>query len=385
MTTSAKTLTPEQLAALQKAQGIAQQLALDKYLSGRATQYGTTPKGGTSWTAGQALANPFAGLKDFGTYERSRLEYVGQGEEGGYEQKTDTVNKTAGDILSEKFKDQLGHKSVFLKAYKKDEKGNPVETDLNALTPEEINSGNVVLFMGGATGGRDRERMAQAYIPQGDKLIPIGDPKYYKGEHPDAKNVATALKVGSLLAMPFGGVGGLLSGVTGTAGAAGAAGAALGELGINTAGTGLAGQLASIGLPSFAADAGAKALVSGALGGGIGSLTGTGFKEGFKSGATSSLASDVIGAGVNKVAPDAFKGLGSLEVPAKSLATSALTAGVLGRPFDVGQAVKGAAINYGLNQAGQAAGFEPKQQAALMRGLNFVMPLIAARRKPGGP
>lgn len=385
MTTSAKTLTPEQLAALQKAQGIAQQLALDKYLSGRATQYGTTPKGGTSWTAGQALANPFAGLKDFGTYERSRLEYVGQGEEGGYEQKTDTVNKTAGDILSEKFKDQLGHKSVFLKAYKKDEKGNPVETDLNALTPEEINSGNVVLFMGGATGGRDRERMAQAYIPQGDKLIPIGDPKYYKGEHPDAKNVANALKIAAIASLPFGGVGGLLSGVTGTAGAAGAAGAALGELGINTAGTGLAGQLASMGLPSFAADAGAKALVSGALGGGIGSLTGTGFKEGFKSGATSSLASDVIGAGVNKVAPDAFKGLGSLEVPAKSLATSALTAGVLGRPFDVGQAVKGAAINYGLNQAGQAAGFEPKQQAALMRGLNFVMPLIAARRKPGGP
>jgi hypothetical protein len=80
-----------------------------------------------------------------------------------------------------------------------------------------------------------------------------------------------------------------------------------------------------------------------------------------------------------------FKGLGSLEVPGKSIATSALTAKALGRPFDVGQAVKGAAINYGLNQAGQAAGIEPKQQAAMMKFLNFAAPLIAARRKPGGP
>ena len=388
MSTSAKTLTPEQQAALAKLQSFTQQKALDDYLSGRATQYGTTPKGAksdTGWTAGEALVNPFAGLKDFGTYERPRMEYVGQGEEGGYERKIDTVNKTAGDILSEKFKDQLGHKSVFLKAYKKDDKGNPVETDLNALTPEEINSGNVVLFMGGATGGRDRERMAQAYIPQGDKLIPIGDPKYYKGEHPDAKNVANALKIAAIASLPFGGIGGLLSGVTGTAGVGGLAGAALGELGINTAGSGLAGTLASAGLPSFAADAAAKALVSGVLSGGLGKLTDQPFSKGFKTGVTSSLASDVIGAGVNKVAPDMFKGLGSLEVPARSIATSALTAGVLGRPFDVGQAVKGAAINYGLNQAGQAAGVDPKQQAAMMKFLNFAAPLIAARRKPGGP
>ena len=383
MTTSAKTLTPEQFAALQKAQGIAQQLSLDKYLSGRATQYGATPKGAksdTGWTAGEALVNPFAGLTDFGKKMQSVSQ--GGGEEAPQEQE---VAKTASDLMREKFSEQLGHKSTFTKAYKKDEKGNPVEVELDSLTPEELNSGNVVLFMGGKTGGESRERMAQAYIPKGDKLIPIGDPKYYKGEHPDAKNVATALKVGSLLAMPFGGVGGLLSGVTGTAGAAGAAGAALGELGINTAGTGLAGQLASMGLPSFAADAGAKALVSGALSGGIGSLTGTGFKEGFKSGATSSLASNLINAGVNAAAPDAFKGLGSLEVPARSLATSALTAKALGRPFDVEQAVKGAAINYGLNQAGQAAGVDPKQQAAMMKFYNFAAPLIAARRKPGGP
>jgi hypothetical protein len=389
MSTSAKTLTPEQIAALQKAQGIAQQQALDKYLSERVTQYGATPKGAksdTGWTAGEALANPFAGLKDFG---KKNVDIYGTDELIGNVVGQEERAKTASDLMREKFGEQLGHKSTFTKAYKKDEKGNPVEVELDSLTPEELNSGNVVLFMGGKTGGESRERMAQAYIPKGDKLIPIGDPKYYKGEHPDAKNVATALKVGSLLAIPFGGVSGLLSGVTGTAGAAGAAGAALGELGINTAGSGLAGTLASAGLPSFAADAGAKALVSGVLSGGLGKLSGQPFSTGFKTGATSSLASDVIGAGVNKVAPDMFKGLGSLGVPAKSIATSALTSGVLGRPFDLGQAAKGAAINYGLNQAisagGKELGIDPKQQAALMKFYNFAAPLIAARRKSGGP
>jgi hypothetical protein len=385
VTTSAKTLTPEQQAAIAKLQSFQQQQALDKYLSGRATQYGTTPKGAksdTGWTAGQTLANPFAGLKDFG---KKNVDIYGTGEELSNVVGQEERAKTASDLMREKFGEQLGHNSTFTKAYKKDEKGNPVEVELDSLTPEELNSGNVILYMGGKTGGESRERMAQAYIPKGDKLVPVGDPAYYKGEHPDAKNVANALKIGAILSLPFGGIGGLLSGVTGTAGATGAAAAALGELGINTAGTGLAGQLANLGLPSLAADAGAKALVSGALSGGIGSLTGTGFKEGFKSGATSSLASDVIGAGVNKVAPDAFKGLGSLEAPAKSLATSALTAKALGRPFDVGQAAKGAVINYGLNQAGQAAGVDPKQQAAMMKFYNFAAPLIAARRKPGGP
>jgi hypothetical protein len=385
MSTSTKTLTPEQQAALAKLQSFQQQKALDEYLSGRATQYGATPKGAksdTGWTAGEALVNPFAGLKDFG---KKNVDIYGTGEELSNVVGQEERAKTASDLMREKFGEQLGHKSTFTKAYKKDDKGNPVEVELDSLTPEELNSGNVVLFMGGKTGGESRERMAQAYIPKGDKLIPVGDPKYYKGEHPDAANVATALKVGSLLAMPFGGVGGLLSGVTGTAGVAGAAGAALGELGINTAGSGIAGTLASAGLPSFAADAAAKALVSGVVSGGLGKLADQPFSKGFKTGATSSLASDVIGAGLNKVAPDMFKGLGSLEVPGKSIATSALTAKALGRPFDVGQAVKGAAINYGLNQAGQAAGIEPKQQAAMMKFLNFAAPLIAARRKPGGP
>jgi hypothetical protein len=289
------------------------------------------------------------------------MEYVGQGEEGGYEQKVDTVNRTAGDVLSDTFKEQLGHKSVFLKAYKKDEKGNPVETNLNALTPEEINSGNVILYMGGKTGGTDRERMAQAYIPKGDKLIPVGDPSYYKGEHPDAKNVATALKIAAIASLPFGGAGAFLGNVTGS----------------------LASGIASLGIPQVAANIGANALASGVVQGAISKGLGGDFSKGFKSGAISGG----IGAGVGELGAMSGldKGLGSLYTPAKSIATSALTSAATGRPFDVGQAVKGAAINYGLNQAGQAAGIEPKQQVALMKFLNFAAPLIAARRKPGGP
>lgn len=361
MSTSAKTLTPEQQAALAKLQSFQQQKALNDYLSSRATQYGTTPKGAksdTGWTAGETLVNPFAGLTDFG----KKMEQISQGggEEAPQEQE---VAKTASDLMREKFGEQLGHKSTFTKAYKKDEKGNPVEVELDSLTPEELNSGNVVLFMGGKTGGESRERMAQAYIPQGDKLIPVGDPKYYKGEHPDAANVANALKIGAILSLPFGGAGALLGNVTG----------------------GVASGIASLGIPQMAANIGANALASGVLQGAISKGLGGDFSKGFKSGAISGG----IGAGVGELGAMSGldKGLGSFYTPAKSLATSALTSAATGRPFDVGQAVKGAAINYGLNQAisagGKELGINPKQQAALMKFYNFAAPMIAAqRRKP---
>lgn len=355
------TLTPAQLDALKKLQSFQQQQALDNYLSGRATQYGATPKGAkadTGWTAGESLVNPFAGLTDFGTYERPRMEYIGQGEEGGYEQKIDTVNRTAGDVLSEQFKDQLGHKSVFLKGYKKDEKGNPVEVDLNSLTPEQINSGDYIIYMGGKTGGTERERMAQAYIPKGDKLIPVGDPSYYKGEHPDAKNVANALKIAAIATLPFGGAGALLGGATSS----------------------LTGAL-SAGLGSFAPIA-SNALVSGVTQGALSKAMGGDFSKGFKSGAIAGG----VGAGINSLGVNLGldKSLGSLYTPAKSIATSGVTSLLTGQKFDPTTAVKNAAINYGLNQAGQSMGIDPKQQAAVMKFLNFAAPMIAARRKPGG-
>lgn len=347
-------LSPAQQDALKKLQSFQQQKALDDYLSSRATQYGATPKGAksdTGWTAGETLVNPFAGLTNFGK-KMVAVNASGDDAPGADVEQA----KTASDLFREKFGDQLGHKSTFTKAYKKDEKGNPVEVELDSLTPEEINSGNVVLFMGGKTGGTERERMAQMYIPKGDKLIPVGDPTYYKGEHPDAKNVANALKVGSLLSMPFGGIGGLLSGASST----------------------LAGGLATL-VPQAVANVGANAITSGILSGGISKLTGGDFSKGFKSGAISGA----VGSGLDQFAPDVFKNMGQFSVPAKSIATSGITSLLTGQKFDPTTAVKNAAINYGLNQAGQSMGVDPKQQAAMMKLLKFAAPMIATqKRKP---
>lgn len=353
------TLTPAQLDALKKLQSFQQQQALDSYLSGRATQYGATPKGAkadTGWTAGESLVNPFAGLTDFG---KKKVPIYGTDEQISNVVGEEEQAKTASDLMREKFGEQLGHKTTFTKAYKKDEKGNPVEVELDSLTPEQLNSGEYVLFMGGKTGGTERERMAQMYIPKGDKLIPIGDPQYYKGEHPDAKKVATALKVGSLLSMPFGGVGGLLGGVTGS----------------------VASGLATL-VPQTVANIGANALVSGVTQGALSKAMGGDFSKGFKSGAIAGG----VGAGVNSLGATLGldKSLGSLYTPAKSLATSGVTSLLTGQKFDPTTAVKNAAINYGLNQAGQSMGIDPKQQAAVMKFLNFAAPMIAARRKPGG-
>ena len=352
------TLTPAQLDALKKLQSFQQQQALDSYLSGRATQYGATPKGAkadTGWTAGETLVNPFAGLTDFG---KKKVPIYGTDEQISNVVGEEEQAKTASDLMREKFGEQLGHKTTFTKAYKKDEKGNPVEVELDSLTPEQLNSGEYVLFMGGKTGGTERERMAQAYIPKGDKLIPVGDPTYYKGEHPDAKNVATALKVGSLLSMPFGGAGALLGGATSS----------------------LTGAL-SAGLGSFAPIA-SNALVSGVTQGALSKAMGGNFSKGFKSGAIAGG----VGAGINSLGVNLGldKSLGSLYTPAKSLATSGVTSLLTGQKFDPTTAVKNAAINYGLNQAGQSMGIDPKQQAAMMKFLNFAAPMIAARRKPGG-
>jgi hypothetical protein len=93
-------------------------------------------------------------------------------------------------------------------------------------------------------------------------------------------------------------------------------------------------------------------------------LTGNKFSTGFKSGAASGGIGSLVGDASKALGLD--KTLGSLSTPAKSLATSALVAKALNRPFDFGQAAQNAAINYGFNQAGQAAGFTPSQQKNLL-------------------
>jgi hypothetical protein len=390
MSTSAKILTPEQQSALAKFQAFAGQQAAPKEIPTLTDYQGKTYGGDVlARLAGQISQNLDTSKLRGGAFGVNVDDDTSIGFSASEAKKLLGRMPTAPEMVILDMARGLASQGITdisdLGKYKPTEVEETVEGEgapttqkvtkrINPETGKEFTSGFGATYTGkGGTG----------YNVEFDSE---GKPKFYTS----GINTSDAGKIMPLLMMatlPFGGIGGLLSGVTGTAGVTGVAGAALGELGINTAGSGLAGTLASAGLPSFAADAAAKALVSGVASGGLGKLTGQPFSKGFKTGVTSSLASDVIGAGINKVAPDMFKGLGSLGVPAKSLATSALTAAARGKPFDLGQAVKGAAINYGLNQAigagGKELGIDPKQQAAMMKFYNFAAPMIAAqRRKP---
>lgn len=174
-----------------------------------------------------------------------------------------------------------------------------------------------------------------------------------------------------LAAIPYTGV---LDSIAGTA--ANVAGPA-GELASNS---GIAGLAQNLGVSADLANKIGQIGAQGVLSGTISAGQGKGFLPGAKSGVVSGLVNEGVNVGVNAVAPDALKGLGSLEQPIKSLASSALTAGVMGKPFDLEQYLQNAALNYGLNQAGQASGLDAKQQAAMMKFLNFATSMT--RRKP---
>ncbi|NDG31415.1 hypothetical protein EB118_15275 [bacterium] len=160
----------------------------------------------------------------------------------------------------------------------------------------------------------------------------------------DTSDAGKIMPLLMMATLPFGGVGGLLSGATSSL--AGALGG---------------GALANIG---------ANALVSGAVQGGIGSLTGQGFGKGFRSGALSGG----IGAGVNQLGQytGLDKGLGSLYTPAKSLVTSGLTSAALGQPFDLSEAAKNAAMKFGLNKALASTDLAPDQAKAMGAFLEFL-------------
>jgi hypothetical protein len=173
---------------------------------------------------------------------------------------------------------------------------------------------------------------------------------------------------------------GILDSIAGTA--SNVAGPA-GELASNS---GIAGLAQNLGVSTNLANTIGKVGAQSLLGGTLSAAQGKGFLPGAKSGVVSGLVNEGVNAGVNAVAPDALKGLGSLATPAKSLISSMLIAKAMNRPFDLEQYIQNAAINYGLNQAidagGKELGIDPKQQAALMKFLNFAAPMIAARRKP---
>jgi len=132
---------------------------------------------------------------------------------------------------------------TFAQAYKLVD-GNPVEVE---ATPEDIASGDLIYYVGGAPGSdyAGQSRVGQAYALKDGKLTPIGEAKPY--EAPEEKNFwmeglkdAAALALAAYLG-PGGGLESLLgSGATGTGGLA-----ALGE-GAGAAGTaGSAGSITS--------------------------------------------------------------------------------------------------------------------------------------------
>lgn len=184
------------------------------------------------------------------------------------------------------------------------------------------------------------------FDPETGKIVAAG-PEVYQRENQGKRALAQMAPMLGLLTLPMGGIGGLLGGVT--------------------------SSLTAAGLPSILSNA----LVSGVTQGGISKLMGGDFSRGFKSGAVSGG----IGAGMNALAPDMFKGLGSLATPAKSLATQALTSAALGKKFDPAAAIKGAAINYGVGQGLNAAGVDPKAFNAFMQ---FAGPALMQKRRPGG-
>lgn len=73
-----------------------------------------------------------------------------------------------------------GHTSTDARAYKV-VNGELKEVGQDQITPEDIAQGNAFFMLAGKTGGPNRERMAQLYRADGNNLVPVGDPKMYKG------------------------------------------------------------------------------------------------------------------------------------------------------------------------------------------------------------
>lgn len=108
----------------------------------------------------------------------------------------------------------------------------------------------------------------------------------------------------------------------------------------------------------------------GVLSGTISAGQGKGFGEGLRSG----IASGVIGEGVNQLsaATGLDKGLGSLAAPAKSLVSSALTSAALDKPFNFSSAAMNAAMKFGLGDVVKTAKVDATQGQALNKFLEFL-------------
>lgn len=126
-----------------------------------------------------------------------------------------------------------------------------------------------------------------------------GKPKFstYGQSTSDAKYIAPALMLATL---PFGGVGGIFSGVTGAA----VGGIELAAIGGSMTAGGIAGSIASLGIPATAANIAANAIVSSATSGIVAAVTGADVGKAMTSGAISGglgasameLSSAILGA-----------------------------------------------------------------------------------------
>ena len=192
---------------------------------------------------GITLANPLTGVTDFGTKTVT--------EASGDTNVDVTVPQTVVDYLianNPTIADSLAHSSTFVKTYR-NVNGKLEEVDASSITPQDAASGNVIFQIGGKTGGPDRERVAQIYVPRGDKLEPVGEASFYKGEHPD-QGLFDAVKMAAVVAGVAYGLPALLE-----AGTAALGGAAAAETALVTAEAGIAGGANLTGAAALGADA----------------------------------------------------------------------------------------------------------------------------------
>jgi hypothetical protein len=250
--------------------GLDTEISQNKYIVEMAKQqeqkYAADNKAkGRTFGQGQVFNNPLANVTDLGTKEITETTYSG---DTGIDE-TKTVSKTVGDYIYTAFdsirapdgKSIFDHESTFLKAYKAGENNQLKEVDINSLTLEEAKSGNVLFYVGGKTGGANRERMAQLYKPVEDSFVPVGPAKFYKGAHPDADIAGPAAMFAAIALAPF--TGGASMAIGEAILGAGAAGAA-------TVGGAIMGAVTS-GITAAAVDGDVKkAMLSGAVSGGIG-------------------------------------------------------------------------------------------------------------------
>ena len=263
------------------------------------------------------LANPFVGISSFGEktvpiYGTDEQLYNVIGEE---KQKLNVVDYLLANNST--IADAIGHKSTFVKVYK-NVNGKLEEVDAASVTPQDVASGKIAFEIGGKTGGPNRERVAQLYAPQGDKLVPVGEGTFYKGEHPDQTafdlaKVAAAI-VGAYYLGPT-----IIESLGGAAAGAEAAGAAAAGEGV------LAGTSAASGVPAALSGAEAAGVLGGATSGVPAALTGPELAAA-GAGATSPATLTVVGKSVPAVTSISPAAVGAGALGGAAL-TSALTGG----------------------------------------------------------